>query len=108
MAFAVLSASTLFVGNFATFDAPCCSLVVVAVALVVTRTGNLSALSAGVAISAAAIFKYTGGAFVPVVTVLALLAERRPRRAITRALIVLTASLLILIDFYVLERGFVG
>ncbi len=108
MALAALSASTLFVGNLATFDAPCCALVLLAVTLAVTRTGNLSALLAGLAVAGAAIFKYTGGAFLPVVAALTFLATRPTTRGLLRAGVVCLTGGFFLIDVYVLERGFIG
>jgi hypothetical protein len=108
MVFAVLSGSVLYVGNTATFDAMCCSLIIAAAALVITRQGSLSAVIAGLAGAAAAIAKYTGGAFIPVVVVLALVSAPTLRRGLIRASLVAATATFALLDFWVLQHVFVG
>jgi hypothetical protein len=66
----------MFVGNLATYDAACISMIAMAVWLGVARNTWRSAAIGGVLLALAAVFKYTGVIFIPVVLALMLVTAR--------------------------------
>ncbi|MEX5297009.1 glycosyltransferase family 39 protein [Kocuria sp. CPCC 205268] len=90
LAFAV-TGPVVFVSALATFDALCLLLLALALYLGVTRRSYPSAAVAGLALAAAAVVKYTGAAFIPVV-LLAVLFTARPRRSGRQVIRVLTTA----------------
>ena len=77
------TAPVMFVGDFATFDAPTVFCIAAGMWLGVTRRSSFSALLVGVLLAGAGVFKYTGAVFVPVVlAVMALSGVHRVWRTI--------------------------
>jgi hypothetical protein len=78
----VLVGPVMFVGWLATFDAACVAALSAAIWLGVTRRSYSSAASVGLLLALAALLKYTGVAFAPIVLVLMVAtAHRRIARA---------------------------
>ncbi|MFF0943271.1 ArnT family glycosyltransferase [Kocuria sp. CPCC 205300] len=102
-AFAV-TGPVVLVSTLATFDALCLMLLAVALWLGLTRTSVASTLLAGLALAGAAVVKYTGAAFIPVVLGVALLAARRQtgRKALLRMGIAAVVTVTTLIALYAL------
>jgi 4-amino-4-deoxy-L-arabinose transferase-like glycosyltransferase len=88
-AFAV-AGPVLMVGHFATYDSATLACLSLAMWLGVTKQSYATAAATGVLLAAAAVFKYTGAAFLPVVLGLMLVAHARraPRVAVAGAVAV--------------------
>ncbi|MBM2620686.1 hypothetical protein JIG36_34815 [Actinoplanes sp. LDG1-06] len=108
MAFAALAGPTLFVGNLATFDAPCAVAVIGSAALAMTRRSYATAVLAGVIAGAGAVVKYTGAPFILVTAGLALLCEPTVRRGIARALVVLTTAVASVLAVYLPNASWIN
>lgn len=89
----VLSGPVLFLGDFATFDAPTLACLAVALWLGVVRRGHGSAVLAGLVLALAPVLKYTGAVFVPVVLAVVLFSLRRRRGRVLVAALVAGAAL---------------
>ncbi|GEO94643.1 glycosyltransferase family 39 protein [Kocuria turfanensis] len=82
----------VYTSALATFDALCLCLLSVGIWLGVTRSSRSSAALAGVAVAAAAIVKYTGAAFLPVVLAAVLFGDPQ-QKAANRLLRTVTTAL---------------
>ncbi len=87
----ILTGSVQYIGNYATFDAPCLALVAAAGAIGITRRGVSSAALAGALLALATATKYAGLALVPFTLLLIFLttltAGGRGQRSFLRAVL---------------------
>lgn len=66
----VLSGSVIFMGRFATYDAPSLALVALAASLAINRKSVLSGVPVGILLASAGVTKYAGLAFIPFILAL--------------------------------------
>lgn len=101
----VLSGSVLFLGRFATYDAPSLALVGLAACIAVTRRSILSGIPVGVLLTLAGITKYAGLAFIPFVLALVLVSASSVyvTRAIVRTAVAAATVIALLAGGYLLD-----